>query len=214
MGKNDTNQIHIERLEKERKNSWLHYANLSLKWNELSNGRSADLSKHLFTIAALVLPISLIPITQENFDFATNIYGKIFLVVSWIAFIISLGAGLRHLSDEIKFFDGWSEQESDKSGKFVEPIRTSNESGAYDLVNKMHDEADKLDVLPKTMSQKYLKIQQKALIFGIISIGAVLVVRLFFSQPQNNVQYNNCWHGRSMQTNDNNRFERGFYFIK
>lgn len=214
MATSKQNQVHIERLEANREKSWLHYANLSLKWNELSNSRSAELSKHLFTIAALVLPISLIPITQENFDFATNIWGKFFLVISWISFIISLGAGLRHLSDEIKFFDDWSEQESEKSKKFVEPIRTSNEKIAYDLVNKMHDDADKLDVLPKTMDQKYLKIQQKALIFGIISIGAVLVVRLFFSQPQNNVQYNNCWHGRSTQTDENDRFERSFYFIK
>lgn len=208
------NQVHIERLEANREKSWLHYANLSLKWNELSNGRSADLSKHLFTIAALVLPISLIPITQENFDFATNIYGKIFLVVSWIAFIISLGAGLRHLSDEIKFFDGWSEQESEKSSKFVEPIRTSNEGLAYDLVNKMHDEANKLDVLPKTMSQKFLKIQQKALILGIIAIGGVLFVRLFFSQTKNEIRSENYFQGKTIHKNVNNEFDRSFYFIK
>ena len=45
----------------------------------------------------------------------------------------------------------------------------------------MHDDADKLDVLPKTMDQKYLKIQQKVLIFGIISIELFWLLDYFFS---------------------------------
>jgi hypothetical protein len=177
----ERNRIIIQRLEVNRERSWLHYSSLSLRWNELGNKRSGELSKQLFTIAALILPVSLVPLTQEKLILMTNPLAKVLLVLSWISFVSSLIFGMIHLVKEIKFFNNWSEQESDKSNLFTKPIQTSDPKRADEVVNKMHDHANELDKLPKVMPQNYLTSQIILLLLGISLIGGVLVCVLFSS---------------------------------
>lgn len=183
----ENSKVIIERLDENRKHSLKHYADLSLRWNELGNNRSAELSKHLFTIAALVLPISLVPVTQGNELLLDSFCGKVFLLISCLSFVLSLFFGMIQLIKESDFYNNWAKQEGDKSNVFVKPIRTSNPAVAEEVVDKMHDDADKLDKLPHKTPQKFLKLQMAALLVGMAFIGATLVAILFDNkQPQNN----------------------------
>lgn len=182
----ESDKITIERLDENRKYSLEHYANLSLKWNELGNKRLAELSKHIFTIAALVLPISLVPVTQGNELLLSSLYGKIFLLCSSVSFGLSLLFGMMQLVKESEFYNKWAEQEANKSDQFVKPIRTSNPKVAEEVVDKMHDGADKLDKLSHVTPKKLLWLQITALLVGMIFISATLVTILFDISESNN----------------------------
>lgn len=196
MTKEEKQAIIIERLDANRERSWLHFSNMSLRWNELGNKRSSELSKHMFTIAALILPVSLVPVTQESFILMDNPVAKVLLIIAWACFVASLILGMRHLSKEIKFFNNWSEQESDRSRVFTNPIQTSNPSLVKGIVDKMHDESDALDQLPKVMPQHLLNLQMKTLITGVIFVGLVLVSGLFFNEPRKVNREANCFNRR------------------
>lgn len=175
--------IIIERLDQHRKETWRYFADMSLRWNELGNKRSDELSKHMFTIAALILPVSLVPVTQESFILMDNPIAKLLLVAAWASFVASLILGMRHLSKEIRFFNDWSEQEESRSNIFTSPIQTSNPTIATDLVNKMHDDSDKLNKLSKVIPQEHLNWQMWTLVAGVVLIGLVLVSGLFSNNP-------------------------------
>jgi len=204
----ENNKTTIERLDQNRIYSLEHYASLSLKWNELGNNRLADLSKHLFTIAALVLPISLVPVTQGNELLLASFYGKVFLLLSSLSFGLSLLFGMLQLMKESEFYNDWAQQESKKSDQFVEPIQTSNPTIAKEEVNKMHDKADNLDKLSPITPKKLLWWQMWALLAGMIFIGATLVTVMFENNNSTNSQ-NECQQSR---TQCSKRLRHHYYF--
>lgn len=184
----------IERLDQHRKETWRYFADMSLRWNELGNKRSNELSKHMFTIAALILPVSLVPVTQESFILMDNPVAKLLLVAAWISFVASLILGMRHLNKEIRFFNDWSKQEESRSQVFVSPIQTSGLPIATDVVNKMHDDSDELNKLSKVIPQEHLNWQMRTLVLGIVLIGFVLISGLFFNGSRQSDNTRSCFN--------------------
>lgn len=211
MNRSEKDAVIIERLDQHRKETWRYFADLSLRWNELGNKRSSELSKQMFTIAALILPVSLVPVTQENFILLDNPTVKILLIFAWTCFVASLVFGMRHLSKEIKFFNDWADQEESRSHVFSVPIQTSGLPTATDVVNKMHDDSDALNKQSKIMSLKFLHWQMGTLIAGVIFIGFVLIFGLFLPIKSSSI----CLHAGSHQweNSKNTLFHQNRYWV-
>jgi hypothetical protein len=179
MANNSTVQDYIKSMESLRKNNRDRLHQAAMKWNELANNRSADLSKYLFTIASLVLPLSLLPVTQEGFTVADVSFWKIILVFAWALFVTSLIFGLIHLAKEVDFFNGWGRQENERGKAYSEGIFTTKPQMAFNRLEKMNQESAALAKMPSTTNPLYLQLQEGTLILGTILIGIVLSLKLF-----------------------------------
>lgn len=176
---------YIKHLEELRKDSRERLHQSAVRWDEWSNNRSADLSKHLFTIASLILPLSVLPLTQTGFTDGINYYGKWIIVCSWLCFMLSLIFGLLHITLESKFFHNWANQENNRSSKFNESIFTTSPTDAFNRLERMNQESNRLIVMSESSNNKFLYLQQGFLIFGILLIGIILSIKLFTASAEN-----------------------------
>ncbi len=133
------------------------------------------------TVASLVLPLSLLPVTQEGFTVTDGSLWKIILVLAWALFVASLIFGLVHLAREVDFFNGWGKQENERSRVYSEGIFTTKPQDAFDRLEEMNQDSTTLAKMPSTSDPKYLRLQEATLIFGVVLIGLVLVLKLFSS---------------------------------
>lgn len=174
--------IFLERLRADNQKR-LHDA--AFQWNKLANNRSSELSKYLFTIASLILPLSLIPVTNAEITASLALESKSFLVFSWSFFVLSLAAGIVHLRKESNFFNKWAKQENERSLVYSTGIFTTKPVDAYGRLNEMNEASSKLAKMPADSDTTFLLFQQILLVLGIAMIGLVLVSKLF-EVPDNN----------------------------
>lgn len=179
MANNKTITDYITFLEGLRRENRERLHDAAIRWNELANNRSAELSKHLFTIASLVLPLSLFPVTNQEFLITICFEGRLFLIGAWVSFILSLIAGLIHLTREAGFFNKWAEQENERSKAYSEAIFATSAVKAFDRLEEMNKKAAGLIKIPSTPTNFFLYSQEALLILGIIMIGIVLFLTLF-----------------------------------
>lgn len=166
----------LERL-RVRNEERLHDA--AFLWNKLANDRSSELSKHLFTIASLALPLSLIPVTNAEIAASLSLESKSFLGLSWFLFVLSLIAGMIHLWKESNFFNDWAKQENERSHVFGEAIFTTDPVDAYNRFTEMNKQSTKLVKMSSDSDRTFLYWQEGLLIAGVVMIGMVLALRLF-----------------------------------
>lgn len=73
----------------------------ALFWIELANKRESELAGHLFTLSAVILPLSTsIVLSSIELDWIE----KILLVFSWLFFIVSISFGFSQIIIDIKYF--------------------------------------------------------------------------------------------------------------
>lgn len=166
-------------LEGLRKDNKKELQDASTRWNELANKKSAELSKHLFTIASLILPLSLIPVTNRDFFISIPLYGKWCLVFAWTSFVISLIMGIVHLTREASFFNKWAEQENERSKAYTEGIFTTSPVKAFGRLDEMGKKSASLMKMKLTPTNFFLYSQEIFLVSGIILVGIILVTKVF-----------------------------------
>lgn len=166
-------------IEALRKESAERLHSSAMRWNELANNRSSQISSQLFTIAALIIPLSFFPISNDELLKQMNLYGKISLAGAWAVFILSLIAGLLHLRRESKFFNDWAEQENKRSKIYSEGIFATSAVRAFKRLEEMNKTSIKLMGMPSKPSAFFLYTQQILLIIGIALVGFVLGTIMF-----------------------------------
>lgn len=180
MASNNIFSDYVEFLEELRRDNKQRLEEAARGWNELANKRSSELSKHLFTIASLVLPLSLIPITNGELLMSMNLVSRDILVIAWVFFIISLISGITHLMIESDFFNKWAEQEGKRSDVYSEGIFTTNPVSAFNRFEKMNKESKELMKMSSVSSNKFLYAQEFFLVGGIALIGFILACKVLF----------------------------------
>ncbi len=183
-----SNKEYIASLDRMRRNNSEKMHNAAIRWNELANRRSSELSKHLFTIASLVLPLSLLPVTQEGFLNSVGAGGKIIMIASWSAFILSLIFGFVHLNREGRFFNMWAKQENSRSLVYDTGIFTTSARKAFNELEAMNQKSKKLSKMPSGSGLGFLYLQETFLVLGIILIGVVLALKLFVPSNDSSVK--------------------------
>lgn len=182
MKKNDLINQYVSFIESTRKENKDLLHDAAVRWNELANNRTDQLSKQLFTIASFVLPLSFFPLSNTNILSSINNYGKIALVLAWITFIFSLILGLLHIAKEANFFNDWAEQENKRGKVYSEGIFTLNPENAYLRLQEMNKKANKLTKMSSRQSLWRLYLQEIFLILGVCFIGITLINLLFFGK--------------------------------
>lgn len=180
---NKTFREYISFLEKLRADNKERLHNAAFQWNKLANDRSSELSKHLFTIASLVLPLSLIPVTNIEIAGSLTPESKSLLALSWFFFVLSLVVGIIHLRKESNFFNKWAKQENERSYVYSDAIFTTNPVDAYNRLEQMDKKSIKLVKMSADSDTTFLLYQQLLLVLGITMIGLMLVSRLFEASP-------------------------------
>lgn len=194
-----TKDKYIEQLEDLRRRNKDQLHDAAFKWNEFANDKLSDLSRHLFTISSLLLPLSILPLTNKDLLSILTTTDIQYLTVSWTLIFSSFVLGLTHLLSEATFFKKWAEQEDKRSELYNEAILTSNPVSAYNRFKKMNDDSNrvaKLDTSPKPI---FLYLQSILLVFSFLIIGfvflsAIPTIKNQFNNMLNQVADHNTHH--------------------
>lgn len=169
---------YIESLEELRKRNKDQLHDAAFKWNEFANERLSDLSKHLFTISSILLPLSILPLTNKDLLNILTVNKIICLMAALTLIFSSFVLGLTHLLSEAEFFKKWAEQESKRSKIYSDSILTSTPIPAYKRFNKMNHDSNLLAKLKSNPKPIYLYLQSITLVLGFLIISLVFLLSI------------------------------------
>ncbi len=172
---------YIAAVENARKENRSTLREVALRWNDYANKISSELSKHLFTIAAVIFPLSLLPLTNVEFLPSLGEESKLFLTFAYLSLIGSLISGIFHLIKSSEFFEKYGRQENERSQQYDEMILTLNPVDAFNRFDQMNKNSILLNQMPQTPMRGFLYSQVGLLLTGILMIGLVLYTKLFFN---------------------------------
>jgi hypothetical protein len=170
---------YIAFIESLRRDNESRFHSSAMRWNELANNRSSQLSAQLFTCASLVIPLSFLPLGNNNLTGYMTWFDKKLLILAWSILVASLIIGLFHLRKEVRFFNDWSEQESKRSLEYSVGIFSSRAKQAFERLEEMNKKSTKLAKMSTKPSLLFLYLQLSSLLIGVMLVMFVLGSLMF-----------------------------------
>lgn len=177
---NDLLISYIENLEQLRRDNRERLHNAALHWNKLANGTTANLSKLLITAVSIVLPLSLLPLTNSSVVSAMTDFQKWLLIACWVLLVLSLALGAIYIYQQSVFFVNWSRQENSRSAQFSSSLFSTDVQKSFDRLEVMQEKSILLLGMPDVMNNTLLALQALLAFIGVAILISVFG-RLLFS---------------------------------